>query len=836
MLGLISLACPYLHVKLYFKLILHNWNCSCAKKFIVQRLPTLNSEEAYITLKAIDAAGNIATATTNRIKIDSSLPPVPDVNTDGVYVSENDKIHFTIDMDNPEQEVIGYRYRIVDDFNNMILNWQEIVISELKQDIIEDGDGSYTDSGWANVTIDSVAPQITELNHPNYASEDCLTISWLAVEDYSELTYKVKIGSASGEGDILSWRSLGRNTQHTFDELQIDDGEIVYITLYAEDGSGLSTTDISGPVIIDNTAPPIPVVIDGGLYTNDDTQLSVSWTWTQTDPESGIDKYEIALLTSKEVHGNIDWIPVNAEVTEYTFYDTLQHNTVYFVAVKSINRAGKFSIGFSDGILVDTTKPNPPSIDDFLDYTATQNSLIAQLSGAYDPESGIASFYYSLGTLDNLTLLIDNKEVTGTTVVGEEFSTEIDNNGQSLVIGNIYFFEGVAKNGAGDISASTMSDGIMVLDGTQPKVNKITDGGVYSIDNQTLSFVWEINKSKIPLKHYQYALVNDIDGTILDSDWKTSDERRVDITKGDGEYFIDGATYYLAVRVVNQLNWATAKLYSDGIVVDASGPRAPVLNLEDYVSKDFLLKWTANDPHSGIKSYQYAVGTTRGGTDVTNGWQSLDLLSLSENESTQQINRHLSLNLTHGERYYLSVKAENGVGLWSSSAMSRALIADLEPPTIPNVTALNYTNDDSQILDISFNSNDSDSGIIAYRYQVVDNTELTGDLSTPINNLDAVTHDYNNTNLDITGLALDEDIVYYIAIQTRDVAGNWSDIGYSNPITVDITVPTLTFNDQSAEIVTNDGTKKVYFTTNEPGTLFYRVVWLNADGTVAYAP
>ncbi|MCK4260866.1 MAG: fibronectin type III domain-containing protein [Halanaerobiales bacterium] len=455
---------------------------------------TFDDGTYYITLKAIDAAGNIATATTNSIKIDSSLPPVPDVNTDGVYVSENDKIHFTIEMDNPAQEVIGYRYRIVDDLNNILLNWQEIVSSELKLDIIEDDsgslkltdgeryfveaqakyqDGSYTDSGWANVTIDSVAPQITELNHPNYASSESLTISWLAEEDYSELTYKVKIGSSSGEGDILGWRSLGRNTQHTFDELQIDDGEIVYITLYAEDGSGLSTTDISGPVIIDNTAPPIPVVIDGGLYTNDDTQLSVSWTWTQTDPESGIGKYEIALLTSKEVHGNIEWIPVNAEVTEYTFYDSLQHNTVYFVAVKSINRAGKSSIGFSDGILVDITKPNPPSIDDFGDYTATQNSLIAQLSGAYDPESGIASFYYSLGTLDNLTLLVANKEVTGTTVVGEEFSTEIDNNGKSLAKGTIYFFKAVAKNGAGDISASTMSDGIMVLDGTQPKVSKI---------------------------------------------------------------------------------------------------------------------------------------------------------------------------------------------------------------------------------------------------------------------------------------------------------------------------------------------------------------------------
>ncbi|MCK4260979.1 MAG: hypothetical protein KAX49_18535, partial [Halanaerobiales bacterium] len=277
-------------------------------------------------------------------------------------------------------------------------------------------------------------------------------------------------------------------------------------------------------------------------------------------------------------------------------------------------------------------------------------------------------------------------------------------------------------------------------------------------------------------------------------------------------------------------------MYSDGIVVDASGPGALVLNLVDYVSKDFLLKWTANDPHSGIKSYQYGVGTTRGGIDVTNGWQSLDLSSLSENESTQQINRYLSLNLTHGESYYLSVKAENGVGLWSSPAMSRALIADLEPPTILNVTAPDYTNDDSEILDVSFSSSDSHSGIIAYRYQVVDNTDLTGDLSTPINNLDAVIHDYNNTNLDITGLALDEDTVYYIAIQTRDVAGNWSDIGYSNPITVDITVPTLTFNDQSDEIVTNDGTKKVYFTTNELGTLFYRVVWLNADGTVAYAP
>ncbi|AZR73504.1 hypothetical protein BBF96_08965 [Anoxybacter fermentans] len=808
----------------------------------------------YITIKAVDEAGNETLATTNPIQINSKLPPVPTVNTDGIYVSEKDKIHFTVNMINPEQDIIGYRYRIIDRLGNQVVDWKYISTSESFVDIIETGDGNinlidgkeyfiqvqvqyqdntYTDSGWASVIIDSTPPTNLIIEYPDYASSEQLAVSWRAEEDFSRITYQAKVGTSAGANDILDWIQLGRKNQYIFEDLQILDGEIVYITIMAENSSGLSTTNVSGPIIIDNTPPPVPLVIDKGMYTNDNTKLTISWTWTQEDPESGTKEYQVALLKSREINDNIEWIPVTSDDKNYTFNQTLDHGSVYFVAVKAINNAGLSSIGISDGILVDITKPTPPTINDFGDYTDSLTTLKAEFVGAKDPESGLAAFYYSLGTFENPNLLVNNEEVSGTTIVGRD--------DLNLELGQVYFFEAIAKNGAGEVSALTISDGIMVIDGTQPQISQVLDGGDYSIDSEKLSFIWDVNDPTIPIDHYEYVLLTDLDEVVDDSKWMSTKAKRVDLTStevlGKRNGFADGSTYYLAVRVINKLNRPTGTVVSDGITVDSSPPEEPILDLDEYVNNNFKLKWNASDPHSGIKGYMYAVGTTRGGTDVTGGWREIDLTQLNESESSECIDRFVQLNLNHLDTYYLTVKAVNGVGLWSKPVMSHALIADLEPPTKPVVNVPGkYTTSREEILNISFSSSDSESGIVAYRYQVVDNTDLIGNLSTPIHMLNGSINEYTNNDLDITNLNLTEGGIYYVAIQTMDAMGQWSEIGYSEPIIVDTVAPDLSFASGEKELVTNDGTMVVEWTTNENGTVYYRLVRLNDDGTPAHNP
>lgn len=798
----------------------------------------------YVSLKAVDAAGNTSNSTTNGIEVNTTKPPVPTVKTDGLYAWEKDRLHFFIEMKNQQQDLKGYHYRIITESGVPVLHWQWLVSSEKSVDImetnvdLEDGktyylevqaeylDGSKTDSGWANVTIDSTPPSELMIVAPQYAPSQQLAISWQAEEDYSSITYQLKVGTTAQGNQILDWMPVGQKTQHIFNDLEIDNGTLIYITLMAENASKLSSVKVSAPIIIDNTPPPTPLVLDDGMYTIDDTYLKASWHWSQEDPQSGIRDYQAAVLTSKEISDSTQWVTLSSDLKEYRFDQNLVNGLTYFIAVKSTNQAGLSSIGFSDGILVDTTKPEPPTINDFgdyVEYVAGPTTLIAEFTGAKDPESGLAAFYYSLGTQEDLTHLVNNQEVFTQTVGRDDLLLELS---------EIYFFEAIAKNNAGEVSAATQSDGIMVVKGDEPRISKIEDGGEFSTDNQKLVFVWEINDPTVPFEYYEYALLTDQAEPI--SSWQQTNEKRVELLATevfDGQAFQDGETYYLAVRVVNKLLKVTQQMISDGITVDTTPPADPILDLEKYVTNDFKLKWTGADQHSGIQRYRYAIGSTRGGNDLTAGWVDINLSELGPGESSKRIDRQINLNLLHSQSYYLTVQAQNGVGFWSNPVMSTELVADLEPPTKPVIdVASDFTASKNEINDLSFSSSDPLSGVIGYRYQVVLNQDLTGDLTSPVHNLSSVQNEYNNPDLDIDGLNLIEGQTYYLAIQTVDHLGHWSEIGYSQGITVDTLAAQLTFVDQSEELVTNNGSLKVAWQTNEAGTLFYRFVQLTDDG------
>lgn len=800
----------------------------------------------HITVKAIDEAGNENIDTTNEIEINTQLAPVPVLKTDSPYLDRKDSIYFTIEMFEPEQEIAAYRYWIEDITGNIVLNNKEVSTNEKIIDIEEnqvsfqDGqdyyiyaqakyiDGSYSDSGFTKVTIDSTPPAILSISTPEYASNQEISISWLAEEDYSLISYQARIGTEINTGDITDWVDTGRRPQITFNDLEIADGQVIYVTIRAINSSGLTCIKTSKPILIDNTPPPVPVIIDEGLYTNDDTKLSIDWRWTLPDEESGIKNYQVALLTSRNINEDTNWVDVEATKTNYTINQQLTNGQKYYIAVKSINGAGLSSEAISDGIVIDVTKPDPPVIDDHGDYTDSLTTLQGTFNGALDPESGIASFYYSLGTYIQPTLLVNDQAVESNVVGGNNYN---------LQIGEVYFFEARAKNNANLLSAQTNSNGIMVVEPDKPKVINIEDGGEFSINNKALSFVWRLDDETVPFNYYEYALINSKDASI--SVWSKVDENYItinaeDIYGEDGSYE-DGKTYYLAVRAVNMLGNPTTVKISDGITVDSTPPTTAVIGVEPYTNNHFNLKWNCTDPDTKIIGYQYTIGTTRGGSEVTNGWQYIDTSQLNEEESSERINRVITMDLQHQSRYYLTIKAVNEAGLWSIPAKSSVIIADLESPVTPLVSTEmastpSYVNKKNLIENISFSTEDLLSGIAGYRYQVVDNNNLTGDLTGSIEYTDDFLKTFSKEDLDIENLSLIENGEYYVVIQSVDRTGNWSSIGYSQKIIVDTIIPLLEFETELDELVTNDGTKEINWSTNEGGVIYYRTVPLDENG------
>jgi hypothetical protein len=114
-------------------------------------------------------------------------------------------------------------------------------------------------------------------------------------------------------------------------------------------------------------------------------------------------------------------------------------------------------------------------------------------------------------------------------------------------------------------------------------------------------------------------------------------------------------------------------------------------------------------------------------------------------------------------------------GDWSTAGVSVPLIADLTPPVTPVVTDGGKSQQSTTFLSASWTSNDPESGIVEYSYEIG---------SVPGGN-DVL--DWSSTTaseVNVTGLALTPGVTYYFGVKARNRFGYWSQVGYSDGITI----------------------------------------------------
>jgi N-acetyl-anhydromuramyl-L-alanine amidase AmpD len=117
-----------------------------------------------------------------------------------------------------------------------------------------------------------------------------------------------------------------------------------------------------------------------------------------------------------------------------------------------------------------------------------------------------------------------------------------------------------------------------------------------------------------------------------------------------------------SLAIDNNENWSneSTNLY----LIDWTAPIFAFVNdgtgndIDTSYSTTLKSNWSASDIHSSLASYQWALGTTSGGTNVVN-WTSASL-----NTAVQQV----LTNPVYGQIYYFSVKSTNGAGLVSTSS------------------------------------------------------------------------------------------------------------------------------------------------------------------------
>ncbi|WP_152344610.1 hypothetical protein, partial [Mycobacterium tuberculosis] len=472
--------------------------------------------------------------------------------------------------------------------------------------------------------------------------------------------------------------------------------------------------------------------------------------------------------------------------------------------MKVINGAGLSSIGFSDGIVVDTTAPGLPQAVDYGDFSI-RSDLLEVAVVASDAESGIAGYRLDLGTAAEPGAVFNDRAVlSGGGLDVLHFG------GLNLIEGEVYYFTVSALNQAGLESLVSTSDGIMVDSGT-PEITAVTVASPYLTDPDRLTFTWQATATPSGIAGVQYAVSTDAAGN--DLAWQTTGLGGSQTLTGLN--LEENRVYYVFIRVQSRAaaendpaRWSQPGR-SGPVTLDLTPPEIRLdLPGNGLVGMAFPLRWEAVETTSGITEHRYAIGTSPGGTELTGGW----ITMVTTEKSVNAVRDDLAL--VNGAVYYLSVMAKNGAGLWSAVAKSRGLTAELTPPEVTRLEyGVNYLRSLTIISGIGWSAVDGESGITAYRAAMV--TEADGrDLTGP-----AVAVSQGEGSITLEQLGLWDGDVYYLALQVKNGVGTWSAVAYSHPIRVDVTLPEIRWTDDQPELVTADGELDIPWLASEAGTV-----------------
>jgi hypothetical protein len=294
-------------------------------------------------------------------------------------------------------------------------------------------------------------------------------------------------------------------------------------------------------IVYDTTVPSTPSVTDGD-YTNDNTQLTASWS--SADAESGIDEFQYALGTMPGGSDVVGWTSAGTSMGVTKMGLSLSDGTYYF-SVKVMNGGGLWSsVGTSDGIIVDTTGPTFSTIAATPDWVTLDTRVVLTFSSsetlADDPtvtvDGNTAVFLYKENNIDYTYMY--------TIAAGDSNPAPIAISGTDRA-GN----EGTGGNSTILKTYSESDYGPLV-----------TDDGQETVDT-SLHATWEPANPDFPPDEYEYA-VGTSPGDNDMVDW-TSTGAETEVTTEELALAVD-TTYFISVRACLDGYWTEIGT-SDGI-------------------------------------------------------------------------------------------------------------------------------------------------------------------------------------------------------------------------------------------------------------------------------
>ncbi len=457
-------------------------------------------------------------------------------------------------------------------------------------------------------------------------------------------------------------------------------GDTYYWMVRAYDGYEYTDWSTITSFGVDGVAPTAGTVSDGSGTDIDwqasDTSIEANWSGFG-DALSGIASYDWSIGTTSGGTDIQNWTNVGTATNSSASALSLSNATAYYVSVRAIDKAGNIGeVATSDGVTVDTAPPTTVLVQDGtatdIDWQASGSTLSANWSAATDSGSGVDGYEWAIGNTTGGT------NIQNWTPVGNV--TTATNSGLSLAEETIYVSIR-ARDKVGNYAIPGISDGV-TIDYTGPLAGTVLDGTAADIDFQTSTTTLSANWSGfsdgagIGIEKYEWA-IGMIPGTSSVMDW--TEIGNVTAMTNSSLSLTDG-TYFISVRAIDKLGNVGMVAFSNGVTVDTVPPTTGTVNDGNSTDIDWQnstttisANWTGFTDAGGISHYEWSVGTTPGGTDVSDWSPVGNVLSATLP----------GLTLVEGTTYYVSVRAFDNSGKESSPAGSDGVTLDTTPPDAP---------------------------------------------------------------------------------------------------------------------------------------------------------
>ncbi|ULQ59734.1 hypothetical protein K7I13_14975 [Brucepastera parasyntrophica] len=593
-------------------------------------------------------------------------------------------------------------------------------------------------------------------------------------------------------------------------------GDMVRLVVRTENGAGMYSEVRTGGIIIDNTHPPVPLILDQGDVINHTKQeLEINWRLSRIDTESGLEAYYWGWFYAGDER-NIEWYRLennsSDELDEFASVDLrntgINGRTVIF-AVKTVNGAGLTSIGYSDGIVLDETAPFIHDVEVYSDSsyrnpcegyvragTVINNTVYVKIRAA-ENESWMNGGFIQAYIVDEKTA---KKEKSGEAVpIREElhgFTARVTLD--SDYEGKLWVFEAQIEDGAGNISNRAISSGLMVETGI---------GGINGLqanfDLVNIHADWDGLPESESRYVRGYSVVITESGKVLAS--RTVSVPSVSFVWGkDGLGLDNGAIITIRVHALSYAG-SEGPVAARTLVIDTSPPeysenesRIPLItnatHWYDRVEGRAVFTGSGN---TGISAIQWSAVLVPGEQEIIGWREKRGVHEISIEELLENV-RNEDLEWWHGKGIRFRFRASNGVGIWSGVQTTEAIEIDVsEPETMNLYRDYRWTNEEEAIGGWRIEMSDSESGIIGYQAVVVkDGTEVekidwTG---IPVNSIiDKSRQPVLLTDIFVPLIEAGEGI-YQGIIRVQNGSGRWTACE-GDVITIDRTPPELIKNE-----------------------------------------